>query len=64
VTGQKGRLKATGKTHEKVEVRSYLGRKFLDVWQHVVACGTREGLRQHTSFEFSFIDEQLLSKYP
>lgn len=31
LTGQKGRLKATGKTHEKVEARSYLGGKFLEV---------------------------------
>lgn len=31
VTGQKGRLNATGKTKEKVEARSYLGGKFLEV---------------------------------
>ncbi|KAL5081870.1 hypothetical protein RYX36_010291 [Vicia faba] len=30
-TGQKGRLKATGKTQEKAEARSYLGGKFLEV---------------------------------
>lgn len=31
VISQKGRLKAVGKTHEKVKARSYLGGKFIEV---------------------------------
>jgi hypothetical protein len=66
VTSQKGRLKAAGKTREKVEARSYLGRKFLQAssMSHNRSCNIASAISKSNSKERRMSGDTWLNAAP